>query len=144
MPKPPLFDTFPPTSKADWLEKVRKDLKGKPLESLQWQLEETIHIDALFHPEDQLQAFPPIQSAKTENNDWEIGAVVRTNKQALKELMGGADSLVFEGATGEQLNDLLKDIALPYISTHFSSIDHPTQGLQLLKAITQAPTFERG
>ncbi|MCB0584596.1 MAG: hypothetical protein KDD06_04620, partial [Phaeodactylibacter sp.] len=56
-----LFSEFPPTSKSEWLAKVEKDLKGKPLEELRWHLEENITLEPFYHPEDAGQALPPLQ-----------------------------------------------------------------------------------
>ncbi|MBI5915435.1 MAG: hypothetical protein HY842_08665, partial [Bacteroidetes bacterium] len=65
-----LFAEFPPISKADWLLKVRKDLRGKPLSDLNWQLPLGISIDPFPHADDLPTLPPPLQSI---NNDWEIG-----------------------------------------------------------------------
>ena len=65
-----LFNDFDKVTKAQWLEKVTKDLKGKPLESLNWSVE-GIEFTPFYHGEDALNA-NPITDGRSDNS-WEIG-----------------------------------------------------------------------
>lgn len=124
-----LFKDFPPTSKSEWLAKIEKDLKGRPLADLQWHLSESIRIDPFFHPDDEIEAAGPLIRAGEQNN-WEIGeyvavndSVAEANQRALTALTGGAEALLFQCGdrvlSGGDLNFLLKDIELGITSIHF-------------------------
>ncbi len=122
-----LFQDFSPTSKAEWLAKVEKDLRGKPLSDLQFHLEKDIVLEPFYHPEDVEARHEPIIGAQ-ENAGWQIGEYVEGsdvkagNKMALEALNGGATALLFllkhQLEEGE-LAQLLAGIELPYISTNF-------------------------
>jgi methylmalonyl-CoA mutase len=125
MSKSSLFD-FPIISKEQWLAQITKDLKGKPFEGLQWQLEKNVVIDPFYTQEDRAVATTPMQ---TNSADWEISESVyvnnnykEANKVALTALLGGANAIEFqleENVTFLELTVLLKNIELQYISTHF-------------------------
>ena len=123
-----LFSEFPKKSKAEWLAKVEKDLKGKPIDSLDWSPFEGLTMTPFFHPEDLLEANTPLATGR-ENNAWQIGELVyvsdvkSANKQALEALNGGVTALGFvfpEGKfTNNELAILLEGIEHKYISTNF-------------------------
>ena len=122
-----LFSAFEKQSKAKWVARVEKDLKGKPLESLDWKINESLHISPFAHAED-LEKLPIPLVGKRKNNAWEKGVriLVRdvglANKAALVLLEKGADALCFQFEkvpTQRQLKKLLQDIELEWISTHF-------------------------
>lgn len=66
-----LFEEFAPVSKTKWIEKIEKDLKGKSLQELQWNLGNDLSLEALYHREDLSNLNSPILN-KADNN-WEIG-----------------------------------------------------------------------
>lgn len=122
-----LFEQFPSITKADWLSKVEKDLKGRPLDSLNWAITENIVMTPFAHAED-LEKSPAPLINKRATNSWEIGVriVVKdmqlANKEALNALMNGANALAFEltnSLNKSDLSILLKGIELEWISTHF-------------------------
>ncbi len=122
-----IFDEFPSISKEEWLRKVEKDLKGRPLEDLQWQLEDKIELAPFYHPDDQTGSTNISWNGRS-NNDWEIGEYIivddlkQSNKQALKALGGGAQALLFQlkrSLDKQELSKLLEGIELDFISTHF-------------------------
>ncbi|MEL7162176.1 MAG: methylmalonyl-CoA mutase family protein [Bacteroidota bacterium] len=87
---------FPEVSKAEWLAKVEKDLKGKPLSSLDFSLAgET--LSPFWHAEDLPALPPPLPQSK----GWKIGVhlpvtdIATGNEIALRELMGGVEYLYF-------------------------------------------------
>ena len=90
---------FPHITKAEWLEKVEKDLKGKPLDSLNWEVEgET--FTPFWHGEDQKSKQNNFIAAET--NEWGIGETIsvknnltEANSQALTALQNGANCLCF-------------------------------------------------
>lgn len=122
-----LFSEFKAASKKEWLAKVEKDLKGKPLAGLDWQLNEDLTISPFAHAEDSAIAYQTIHNQQT-SNQWEIGVKIPVsqiklaNQEALLALENGATAICFElkrNPSKEELNLLLKDIHLDWISTHF-------------------------
>lgn len=120
-----LLAEFPPISKADWLQKIQKDLRGKPLSDLNWQLPAGISIDPFPHADD-LETLPePLQSI---SNGWGIGEdidvsdISQANGQALSALEFGVEAPRFvlqENPGPEQVASLLYGIDLSLISVHF-------------------------
>lgn len=125
------FTEFPAISKKQWLERIARDLKGKPLEELHWQLTETLTVDPFTHADD--QDSPPAPLA-AQTNSWKINEdILQTdttaaNRQALEALAFGAESLHFQLSETAQLTPLLDRIHPDYISLLFSG-----------KGVTDAP-----
>jgi methylmalonyl-CoA mutase len=122
-----LFEEFPQQSKADWLRQVAKDLKGKALDSLNWDLGNGLVFSPFAHGYDFPESPPPIFNNKTTNH-WEAGVILMVsdykvaNKQSLELLNGGANALCFKlshSPDKDELSQLLADIQLEWISTHF-------------------------
>ena len=88
-----LFTDFPSISKATWLEKVEKDLKGKPLAELEWQLEENIRLAPFYTTADDKK-----RGGFQAGNDWEVGEdivvtdEVAANKTLLHALAHGVNA----------------------------------------------------
>ena len=128
-----MFKDFKSVSKQEWLDKVTKDLKGKPIENLNFQVE-GMGFTPFYHSEDAINA-NPIIDGRTDNN-WEIGERIviqnsdykSANKQAVDALMKGANALYFvfnENPTQTDLLILLENIQLEWISTHFEATNSP-------------------
>lgn len=122
-----LFSEFQPKTKAEWLAKVEKDLKGKPLDSLDWALTDELNFTPFAHAED-LDNLPAPIVENRKSNAWEMGVRVKVtdlkvaNQEALTALENGANALCFDiGFTPdkEEFHTLLKDIQLEWISTNF-------------------------
>ncbi|MFK7809392.1 MAG: methylmalonyl-CoA mutase family protein [Saprospiraceae bacterium] len=122
-----LFKNFEEQSKKDWLIKVEKDLKGKPLQSLDWQLSNHFNFSPFAHQED-LDGKPSLISNNKTTNSWEIGTLITvvdfklSNGQAISYLNNGANAICFQLShtpKKEELSQLLADIQLEWISTHF-------------------------
>lgn len=79
-----MFNDFPAISKTTWLEKVEKDLKGKALSELEWQLEENIRLAPFYTASD----VDP-RAALQVGNDWQIGEdiIVKEEKSANQQLL---------------------------------------------------------
>ncbi|MEO0723417.1 MAG: methylmalonyl-CoA mutase family protein [Bacteroidota bacterium] len=127
-PIEPLFSDFHSTNKEQWLDKVTADLKGKGLDTLDWQLEEQIRLSAINAPADQPAATPPILDQRAANT-WQIGEYIEVkdlgaaNAQALEGLVGGVNAPLFihhHLPTLEELEMLLRDIEPGFISVHFA------------------------
>ncbi|MBK7869744.1 MAG: hypothetical protein IPJ74_03190 [Saprospiraceae bacterium] len=119
-----LFEGFQSVSKSEWLAKIEKDLKGKPLADLQFQLEEDITLEPFYHPEDFNEFYKPLAG----ETSWQIGEYIEAsnvktaNEQALEALNGGANALLFElrhELSEDELSQLLAGIELEYIQTNF-------------------------
>ncbi|MEM9887471.1 MAG: methylmalonyl-CoA mutase family protein [Bacteroidota bacterium] len=125
-----LFAAFPDRSKQEWLDKVEKDLRGKALESLNWQVREDWTISPFAHSEDWTEKVPPIVSSGKTTNSWEIGEriVVKeakvANEIALSALENGVNALLLilpNTFSTEDFEMLLKGIELEWISVHFDA-----------------------
>lgn len=119
------FAGFSPVHKQEWLDRISKDLKGKPLEDLCWHLADGITVDPFAHADDFTAAPQPVHPGAI---DWEISEDVEesdpaaANRQALEALGFGAESLYFNvhAQTGSVLPEpLLAGIYLDHISLLF-------------------------
>ena len=122
-----LFKQFQSVAKSDWLAKVEKDLKGKPIVGLNWEVTKDLVLTPFAHADDLSEHFPPLTNQRATNN-WEVGVKIQVgnmqlaNKEALNALMNGANAIAFElskSPSKADLKILLKDIELEWISTHF-------------------------
>lgn len=122
-----LFDAFPSITKAEWLDKIKQDLKGKAIADLDWKLGLGLTISPFAHPEDLTTLPPPIINYKNRNT-WEIGETILVQDvdaahiQALQALEGGVNALYFKLTAvlnKSQLAKLLNGIQQEWISTHF-------------------------
>jgi methylmalonyl-CoA mutase len=144
-----LFPDFSPTSKEEWMAKVEKDLKGKPLEELFWQLEEDITLPPFYHKEDLDGPLPPMQDSR-DDSDWEIGEYinVRDYSQANKSLLEGLEKGVqapllrlYKPIDEQGLDQLLKGVEPAYISLHFGEYytdKQPQQIFEFLKGVLKS------
>ena len=116
---------FSPISKADWLRQIAKDLKDKPLESLDWRPTEGVTLSPLVHAEDFPTSPAPIQNRP---NAWEIDEEitvndpVEANRQALEALEGGAEGLCFRMEKipdADAFSQVMEGVHPDYIGLHF-------------------------
>lgn len=129
-----LWEDFPATSKAEWLEQLTKDLKGKALADLKWQLDEGLDFDPFYHPDDfSGQAAAPNLTAHRADNHWEIGEYIdvadmkSANAHALEGLNGGVQAPLFRlrhEPNDTELAQLLQGIHPQFVSLHFEQ-DYP-------------------
>ena len=117
---------FPPHSKADWLAKVAQDLKGKPLDSLDFTLAGS-SFSPFHHPED--QATPPTPVPGMPTGHRLLGAYIdaradveRANQLALDALNKGADLLLFQVSSIELLSKKARRRLLEGVLTDLVSI----------------------
>ena len=133
---------FKPTTKAEWLKKIEKDLKGRSIEELTWKTG-PLSIDPFSHADDFAHAPATIADPQA-TSSWEIGEDIKVeskdfkaaNKLALTALMGGANApnFIFESyPTENQLITLLENIELDYISIHFTEKTWNQNPLPFLK-----------
>ena len=117
-----LFDIFDQKSKADWLEKVKKDLKTDDISRLDWMFDNSINYSPFFHNDDIRD--DESRSAAVKNTDWWIEEEITgddpktLNTHALEALKQGVNSISFElneACSNEDLSAILKGIQLEYI-----------------------------
>ncbi len=123
-----LFKEFKAVSKKEWLAKVEKDLKGKPMDTFNWEPIEDILLNPFAHSDDSQQVYIPLVG-KQQTNNWEIGIKIKViqvklaNQEALSALENGATAICFDlykSPTKEELRTLLNGIQLEWISIHFN------------------------
>ena len=133
---------FKPNTKAEWLKKIEKDLKGRSIEELIWKIG-PLSIDPFSHADD-FAHVPTTISNPQATNSWEIGEDMKVenkdfkaaNQLALTALMGGANApnFIFETyPTENQLITLLENIELDYVSIHFTEKTWNQNPLPFLK-----------
>lgn len=140
-----MFSEFNTVTKEEWLAKVEKDLKGKKsIESFNWELD-GMTFTPFYHSDDNGNE-KPLANGKA-NNSWEIGERIvvfdfkAANEQALVALSKGANALLFvlKGSPSfEDLNILLNDIQLEWISTHFN-VDVFGDFIKIIQSKNQNP-----
>lgn len=123
------YSLFQPSSKKDWLDKVEKDLKGKPLSGLDWEYLQGKSVSPFGHQNDRKVNYGSLNSGKLQN-DWKISQSIsvkdaeKANKMALQVLEQGAEALTFvlpESKAQTNWDALLKDIHLDWISLEISA-----------------------
>jgi len=123
-----LFKEFNSVSKKEWLAKVEKDLKGKPIDAFNWEPIEGIPLTPFAHGDDNPKEYIPL-IGKQQTNSWEIGVKIKVNQiklanqEALSILENGATAICFDlykSPTKEELRTLLNGIQLEWISIHFN------------------------
>lgn len=119
-----IFSEFPPVSKREWLARIEKDLKGKPLADLEWSLG-TLNLTPFLHPGDFTDPRPAPLAARP---GWEIGEDVEAhdllvaNRQVLYALEMGVEAprfLLDENLGDHRMASLLEGINLRLVSIHF-------------------------
>ncbi len=135
-----MFEDFEKISKAAWEAKVIKDLKGKPLSSLVWKIEEQLSAQPFYHAED-LQKPPVPLAVNSTSNDWEIGESFSTsnikecNQQAIAALNAGVNAPEFilqRTFSKEDFSQLLNGVNPEIISLNFL-VEQATSLTQNLK-----------
>jgi methylmalonyl-CoA mutase len=148
-----LFSEFAPSTKAEWLTKIERDLKGRSLESLDWQLsngnassDTPLSISPFAHAED-FTALPEPLMDNQAANTWAIGENIdvtgdfkAANQTALTGLMGGVNApcFIFDNRfpSEKDLKTLLTDVELDYISIFFKEKTENSSPLVFLKNLT--------
>jgi methylmalonyl-CoA mutase len=140
--KEQLFDDFSPVSLAEWEQKIAKDLKGKSIKELEWNLDNNIELLPNYNKENAKVIEPQHSTSSKENkysNEWNTSVFIlvegekEANKKALKALAEGANALTFVGDI-TQLDVLLKDIMIEIITLDFicAKTSEISQALRLI------------
>lgn len=141
-----LFQSFDAVAEEQWHTAIERFLKGKPLDHLNWELEEGITISPLQR-KSTVNSSPLGWESQQGGNQWRLlEAIVVENKEAvpaanqaiLHALNQGADALLVHLGyvpSSEDMEALLEGVLLDLISIHFeaSQLDAST----FLAAIAQ-------
>ncbi len=132
-----LFDGFRPVSKAEWLAKVERDLKGKPIADLDFEIG-GIPFSPFNHSDDMVDLPMPLLV----QNGWEIGEdihvnddLIKSNSELLNALENGVNAprlILDENISGGSLAILLSNVGLEMISLHFFSKNKNAKLISLL------------
>jgi methylmalonyl-CoA mutase len=95
---------FPPVSKKEWLDKIKKDLRGKSYESLIWEASPGIAIDPLYTSEDLnkklIEQQKSIQGKRSQNKWLVRQTLTNPNRKEIKlALESGVDSIVVDATS---------------------------------------------
>lgn len=133
---------FLPLSENDWKDKLIKELKDKPLESLIWNPENGIELQALYAQSAQDGLLQDLVRTKTWSIDERIivdNNLKEANKIALVALEFGANSISFflnQNLTLDQLSLLLHQIEPKFIELYFE-LGNELDGLNFLNIFEQ-------
>ena len=137
-----LFEEFKPVSKSEWLAKIEKDLKGKPLSDVLVDLGE-IKMGAFHHLDDREVAPSPLPTGA----GWEIGEDIEvaddfeaSNGQLLEALANGVTAPRFilnNNISTEDLEILLHGINLEMVSVQFYCTNKSNSPQSLLSHFLQ-------
>lgn len=112
-----LFADFSPSTKDELLQKIEKELKGKPFQNLVFPTYEGIHIQPVYTKED-LQNIPSYQIPQTSSNWQTVSEIViqnlkKTQENAQLALKEGAGLISFklDNSSEKDISSLLKDFA---------------------------------
>ena len=136
------MNEFEDITKTEWLEKVLKDLKGKSLESLSWDISEDLNISPFSHATDRDSNHLPIGSKS--NNNWRIGQefyvdesnVDAQNSAILRALDNGIESpkiIIDSVLSVEEIERLFKSVNISYIAVYFAGLKSFEDWTSLLK-----------
>ncbi len=126
-----ILNEFDAHSKADWEAQALKDLKGAPLEKLNWSINEDIQ-QAAFYSESDLPALDH-SVLKDHNPDWQIGEhyfvedYKASNAILLADLMHGLNAPSFsfkQTPSASDLAVLFNNVGLEHISVQFEQEDN--------------------
>lgn len=141
-----LFEDFSSASKADWLDRISKDLKGGSPDSLLWKTREGLDLYPFQSPEDISASEKPLTGVFPQG-DKDLGQEPRhwanitaitvedlaaANKEALHALSNGSGGIHFDLSRQQpaSLPALLKDIQPQYCTLSFTVASQPAQWLQ--------------
>lgn len=130
-----LFSEFKNVTNQEWKDKIIKDLKDVPFESLVWHTQNGIDVNPFYTREAITKPTEPLFTT----SDWDICENIdvndeqAANQQALDALAKGASGLVF--TIHKKINTalLIKDISLEHIYTQFNLSNDAVHVLNDLK-----------
>lgn len=103
--KDELFDQFESMSPEEWLARIEKELRGKPLDVVFWELSEDWQMPPFGHPEDPISV---VRAGKKTQAGWLVGEAVGNAKELRQALEGGAQALSLSAGQLAVLREPLK------------------------------------
>ena len=147
--KDQLFSSFKAISTKEWMSKIETDLKGKSINSLDWEITKGLKISPI-QPNLTNKKYEAI--VKNGNNDWEIGedlkvaAAKKTNQVLLEKLENGVEApclILSKIPSKTDFEKILANVMLDYISIHFSA-KKKLDWLKFMQLINEvAPAFSK-
>ncbi|SFB18752.1 methylmalonyl-CoA mutase family protein [Algoriphagus aquimarinus] len=151
------FYSFPPSSKDEWIEQVKRDLKGKDFEdTLTSSLWNKVKISPFYTSEDvdglaaENKFHPDAKIPGTSPRVWNNVVSVfpenekETNEEVLHALQNGADGLILHLEGTENLNQVLKAVHTEFISTNFLPTGETTQFFHQIQEWIDSLTLKPG
>ncbi|HOK47525.1 MAG TPA: acyl-CoA mutase large subunit family protein, partial [Bryobacteraceae bacterium] len=147
-----LLDEFPPVTTEQWIDAIRRDLKGADYEKkLIWRTEEGIDVKPFYRSED-IRELPNLDTLPGEfpylrgtrlSNAWRIrerifaGDVKSANERARKAVAAGAEEIAFDlrKIRVETASDLLSLVDSLDCPVHFEA---GPAGLNVLRLLAEA------
>jgi methylmalonyl-CoA mutase len=138
------FDEFNASTAEQWLQLVQKELADRPVDALQWCIEEGVSVG-------------PYQTAAEHEYSLDYAAVTEQyqlishsdpkqwNRIALESLMGGTNALGMdcESFSWEVLPILLQGIEVQYISVHFVNMSDGAQWADAFAAYCDTNSIDK-
>lgn len=135
-------EQFQAPSRQQWMEKAEKELKGKPLDALSWEIDQHLTVPPVFFQEDMEPSF----TVSSQKSNWTIGDKylisdpAQTNKDLLAALeMGleGAHLIIDVNLTRAQWAILFDKVILSYITLVLDTRSLPATDLSGLAEYLQ-------
>ena len=151
------YDKYPDVTKSEWLEEVKKKLKGKPLESMDWTVGKSLSGSPFYTLEDVKHRQSALDAHK-ENNAWQyiesidISDADIANQHIMVALHNGASGIRLGNISSydaKHLEQALDKVQHEWISTHLSCLTNKFDELLttftgLVSAKNQSPKLING
>lgn len=129
------LDEFQSAGYEDWKRLALKELRDQPFDTLVWKNENGFEIEPYYSTSQ-----TSTSHLRSKKDVWQICQTIAdtdikiANAKALQALNGGASAIRFKAniTTQNDLNALLNEIGIAYISTHFLANSN-AEALQLLQ-----------
>ncbi|CAA6820176.1 MAG: Methylmalonyl-CoA mutase (EC [uncultured Aureispira sp.] len=143
-----LFQEFDAVTTKDWVDAIEKFLKGKPVDSLNWEIEEGLIMSPLHRKETTTSQYIGSPNLSG-NNNWSICEAfiinkaedcTKTNAQILEALSKGSNALILNFNYFPKVVDLeilLQNVLLDLVQIHFQGTALATNPKAFLQTIAQ-------
>jgi methylmalonyl-CoA mutase len=148
-----LFQGFEAVTTKDWVDAIEKFLKGKPVDSLNWELEEGLVISPLHRKATTTSQYIGGASLSS-NNNWNIceafiikeaADCTTVNAQILEALSKGSNALILDFHYFPNLVDLeilLQNVLLDLVQVHFQGTVLNSDPKAFLQILAQLSTVQ--
>lgn len=145
-----LFQEFESITTKEWVEAIEKFLKGKPVDHLNWEIEEGL-VFSPIHRKNNTTAQYIGSASLNNNNNWNIceAFLVKTttdctpvNTQVLEALNKGANALIFDFQylpNTKDLQNLLQGVLIDLIHIHFQGPALTNNQVTFLQNLSEVP-----